>query len=460
VKSFQTQTHYEVLEISVAANAADVKSAFERLSNLYSDDQVALYGLVDPSMAASLKQRLKEAFDVLIDEDRRDAYDAKIGLPPRAMPQPKPVAPPPPRIETPGWNSNYTFVSSAPTPVQSAPMSFTYVVAAPSAPRPPSPAPELETPAPQMSLPLPSAPVMMTIEPRASAPIDAPAITAPIAAEPVALVAAPPPSTPASERVTAPVPHLVEAPLPSAPAPRMSPPVEPAVTAPAPRMSPPVEPVTAPAPRMSPPVELVTAPAPRMSPPVDPAVTAPAPRMSPPVEPVTAPAPRMSPPVESVSAPAPRMSPPVEPVAAPAPRVAPPVNAIEAPSLPNVAAPEPEVPAFAPINDESAITITRTKEYRPEPRPPPHEIPEGVEINGDLLRQVRMARGITLAQLSDRMRISVRHLENVEGDRYGQLPVGVYLRGILMNLARELGLDGVRVSRSYLTFVDANRSKG
>ncbi len=439
MKSFQTQTHYEVLEISVAANAADVKSAFDRLSNLYSDEQVALYGLVDPSMAASLQKRLKEAFEVLSDDDRRDAYDAKIGLPPRATPKPKPVAPPPPRVETPVWSSNYTFVTSAPAPAPQAPASFTYVVAAPSAPRPPPPAPEPETPAPQMSLPLPSAPVMLTIEPRASAP---PAITAPMAAEPVALVAAPPPS----ERVTAPVPHLVDAAVPGVPAPRMSPPVE-APTAPAPRMSPPVEPaVTAPAPRMSPPVEAPSAPAPRMSPPVE-AMTEPGPRLSPPVG-------------QAITTPAPRVSPPVEKQDIAAPRVSPPVNAIEAPSLPVVAPPEPEVPSFAPINEESAITITRAKEYKPEPRPTPHEIPEGVEINGDLLRQVRMARGITLAQLSDRMRVSVRHLENVEGDRYAQLPAGVYLRGILMNLARELGLDGVRVARSYLTFVDANRSKG
>ncbi len=74
--------------------------------------------------------------------------------------------------------------------------------------------------------------------------------------------------------------------------------------------------------------------------------------------------------------------------------------------------------------------------------------------------QVRMARGLSLVQLAERTRIGVKHLENVEGDRYDALPVGVYLRGILMNLARALGLDGLRVSKSYLTFVEAHRSKG
>jgi hypothetical protein len=113
--------------------------------------------------------------------------------------------------------------------------------------------------------------------------------------------------------------------------------------------------------------------------------------------------------------------------------------------------------------DELSVAIVRTsapREYRaPEPKPTPYEMPAGVEVNGDLIRQVRMARGLSLIQLSERTRISVRHLENVESDKYDQLPAAVYLRGILMNLARELGIDGLRVAKSYLSFVDAHRSK-
>jgi transcriptional regulator with XRE-family HTH domain len=101
------------------------------------------------------------------------------------------------------------------------------------------------------------------------------------------------------------------------------------------------------------------------------------------------------------------------------------------------------------------------REYRkPDPPPKPYEVPPGVEFNGDLLRQVRMARGVTLVQVSERTRISVRHLENIEGDRYDQLPATVYLRGFLTSLSRELGLDALRVAKSYLAFVDAHRSKG
>jgi cytoskeletal protein RodZ len=87
---------------------------------------------------------------------------------------------------------------------------------------------------------------------------------------------------------------------------------------------------------------------------------------------------------------------------------------------------------------------------REQPRAKYIEVPPDAEFNGELLRRVREGRGYSLHQVAERTRISLRHLENVEADRYDALPTQVYLRGILMNLARELGLDPLRVSRSYL----------
>lgn len=97
---------------------------------------------------------------------------------------------------------------------------------------------------------------------------------------------------------------------------------------------------------------------------------------------------------------------------------------------------------------ESALAQVAAKVR--EGRPRGVDIPADAEFNGELLRRVREARGLSIQQLADRTRISVRHLENVEADRYTALPTTVYLRGILMNLARELGLDPLRVSKSYL----------
>lgn len=87
----------------------------------------------------------------------------------------------------------------------------------------------------------------------------------------------------------------------------------------------------------------------------------------------------------------------------------------------------------------------------------PIEIPPDADFNGELLRKVRESKGLTLLQLSERTRVSLKHLENIEADRHGALPATVYLRGIVMNLARELKLDPVRVARSYIATVAATR---
>ncbi|MCY1041978.1 helix-turn-helix domain-containing protein [Corallococcus sp. bb12-1] len=102
--------------------------------------------------------------------------------------------------------------------------------------------------------------------------------------------------------------------------------------------------------------------------------------------------------------------------------------------------------AIATAESALAQVAARVREARPRGV----DIPADAEFNGELLRRVREARSLSIQQLADRTRISVRHLENVEADRYTALPPPVYLRGILMNLARELGLDPLRVSKSYL----------
>jgi predicted transcriptional regulator len=132
--------------------------------------------------------------------------------------------------------------------------------------------------------------------------------------------------------------------------------------------------------------------------------------------------------------------------------------------VPVLAVAEPVDPTPRLADDDVVVALvparaTPGRGFRAE-KVKPYEVPDGVEFNGDLLRQVRMARGLSMAQLAERTRIGARHLENVESDKYDALPATVYLRGILMNLARELGLDGLRVSKSYLAFVDAHRSKG
>jgi len=77
-------------------------------------------------------------------------------------------------------------------------------------------------------------------------------------------------------------------------------------------------------------------------------------------------------------------------------------------------------------------------------------VSEGAPFTGEVLRRARAARGLTVQQICERTKISRHHIDHLEADRYENLPAPVYLRGILMALAKELRLDGQKVARSYL----------
>jgi hypothetical protein len=206
----------------------------------------------------------------------------------------------------------------------------------------------------------------------------------------------------------------------------------------------------------------VVAPEPAPEPRPDP-VAAPTTWPAPLVEPVAVEPLHVSPGLPVVAAPlAPPGVPPAEPPAAsiPAP-VAVPIEPPPAPSLaaeaeaqltlPGPAAPAPiplTLPMATPIALQRTVTpILLEKEVAP---PRPMAVPEGAAWSGEMLRRVRESRGLTIPALADRTRITRHHLENIEQDRFKALPAAVYLRGILMSLARELRLDGQKVARSYL----------
>lgn len=130
---------------------------------------------------------------------------------------------------------------------------------------------------------------------------------------------------------------------------------------------------------------------------------------------------------------------------------------------PRKAAPELATESAVNIAEASLAQVSaRVREARASSVSPPRpvELPADAVVTGELLRRAREGRGITLAQLSERTRIGVRHLESVEGDRYQALPATVYLRGILMSMARELGLDPLRVSSGYLALVSKQKKEG
>jgi cytoskeletal protein RodZ len=60
---------------------------------------------------------------------------------------------------------------------------------------------------------------------------------------------------------------------------------------------------------------------------------------------------------------------------------------------------------------------------------------------GEDLRREREARNVALEWITELTKISSRHLVALEGDRFEQLPGGVFNKGIVRGYARAVGLD-------------------
>lgn len=70
--------------------------------------------------------------------------------------------------------------------------------------------------------------------------------------------------------------------------------------------------------------------------------------------------------------------------------------------------------------------------------------------SGELIQKVRLARGISLEQVAESTRISVKYLEAIEADDYAHLPATTFVRGYLKEIARMLGLDAESLMGGYL----------
>jgi cytoskeleton protein RodZ len=68
---------------------------------------------------------------------------------------------------------------------------------------------------------------------------------------------------------------------------------------------------------------------------------------------------------------------------------------------------------------------------------------------GEQLRLAREARGITLREISEQTRISMRHLEAIESNDYKRLPGGIFNRSFIKAYARQVGFDQNEALEGY-----------
>src|SRR5690606_24903286 len=68
------------LEVPTRASNEEILEAYQRASALYSEDSVAMYALENPQLGDELRARMREAMEILTDEDLRGEYDRMIGV--------------------------------------------------------------------------------------------------------------------------------------------------------------------------------------------------------------------------------------------------------------------------------------------------------------------------------------------------------------------------------------------
>lgn len=91
VRGVPPESHHDLLEVERGATDEDIRRAYKRVREIYSEEALCCYGLFDGQSMESLRARLEEAYDVLLDPARRRPYELSVF--PRD-PEPVRMAPP------------------------------------------------------------------------------------------------------------------------------------------------------------------------------------------------------------------------------------------------------------------------------------------------------------------------------------------------------------------------------
>jgi cytoskeletal protein RodZ len=513
MKPLEEQTFYELLDVPADASAEQIEQAFAKAMLFYGPESLATYSLAGGEESKQLLERIEEAYLTLSDSGLRGDYDrllqqAAVPVPSDVRPAAAPVAP---------AESAATAPISAPI---SAPIAAP-VEAAPAVEADPISAVEAPVAVVEADqVPADEADPVPADEQVAAAGFGPPSRAGQLAFTPIleAVRHFPwPGSRPEGEDDDeAPCPPPAATPEP---APIEQPPAQAAAPA-EPRAEAASEPVTEPAPAVAAPalepvvidsseiVELAAEQPPVVEPEPEPAAAVSS-AVAASAETPSSPSAELPAPVPSVDESGPGES-PVEPeaiVPPPLPHATvsadpPGVQAVElsegapasasleaggqsatSPAPTEAEAPPPARPEEPPTEVSVSLVVSseasrpaaapapapepvappppKVEEPKPAPRPLPRmpEILPNAVFNGELLRRVREGRGLTARELADRTKIGLSHVENIEADRYGPLPTAVYLRGFLMLIARELKLDPLKVSKSYLEQVARDSGK-
>jgi curved DNA-binding protein CbpA len=78
MKTFEDENYYEILQVSPNAGKNEIRQAYREALAIYEEDGVATYSLFSGQQRQVLLQAIESAFDTLIDDGKRTAYDQNL----------------------------------------------------------------------------------------------------------------------------------------------------------------------------------------------------------------------------------------------------------------------------------------------------------------------------------------------------------------------------------------------
>ena len=80
MRSIVDKNYYELLDLTPGASREEIERAYERAMKVYGEDSVVTYTLFSDGERESMVRALREAYETLMDPERRERYDQEIGV--------------------------------------------------------------------------------------------------------------------------------------------------------------------------------------------------------------------------------------------------------------------------------------------------------------------------------------------------------------------------------------------
>ncbi len=102
MKKLSEQNYYQILEVETKASRAEIIRAFELAEETYGTDSLATYSLMTPEERRKILSKIREAYQILVDDESRKLYDQYLIKTSQILPEKlRPAQPPSPRISEP-----------------------------------------------------------------------------------------------------------------------------------------------------------------------------------------------------------------------------------------------------------------------------------------------------------------------------------------------------------------------